>query len=554
MKILNVNLKKLVQMFEMEPKRKYAVVVIDNAPPLQPQLPLIGKSFIWIAKVGFIPTGRSELERLFQSYGIQVEQDQPIAVFHHHDFSEPYLRFKEKVECYEFSHTDSIAYRAFCHADANLLSHMLGGTFRKYDKVILAKVGLPKDEIEELRRKHWFFKELKKLKGVGEEESMIYATALEFTGGKIVPDPRRYRPEVHDQLIKAGVPTDQYAIPAMFKEVEIQTGTKLDEEVAKRMLEKKMDWQKEIERLKKERAREKELRERGELLPKDATEYIDSIAPSLGYDYTAQPVYPPTRKDIAAVKRSVENGSSYGYDIIYLVWRVGNTIKAKKLIDSASTKDYIFIRSVTETESGIKIEVESGGSYSGSGWDKSLEIPFAELSEGEAESPRNKFQRLSLGIAGQIDSLPDAAKPYMEVMAEQMARLGMATSGRKTKGEERLELEYSDLLEKLKKKHPNLSEVFRLAVIAEVYDDKLIRETFALLEMTDDDRIVNETLHILGEMAMMRNNPSLYLRLINLLKKFKKAEQSKILSDSRLEFQTDEIVESALKDYESLLV
>lgn len=130
----------------------------------------------------------------------------------------------------------------------------------------------------------------------------------------------------------------------------------------------------------------------------------------------------------------------------------------------------------------------------------------------------------------------------------------MTALDKKTKGEERLEAGFSKEMENLKKKHPNLSEVSRLAVIAEVYPDRLVRETFSLLQMVDDDRIANEILHILGEMAMMRNECSLYRRLVNLLKKSKEAEKKKILSDSRLEFQTDEIVESALEDYESLLV
>lgn len=253
MKVLN--LKELAEIFEMEAEKKYAVAVIDNASPSQPRL---GRNFVWICKIDPIPTGRKELEELFSRYGIKVEKDQSIAVFHHHDFREPYLQFKENVECYEFSHTDdSIAYRAFCHADANLLSHILSGTFRKYDKIRLVKAELSENEIGELQ-KYWIFKEIKKSEGVGEEESILYSIALELAGGKIVPDPKRYKPEVHNELIKTGIPTDQYAIPAMFKEVEIQTGIKkLDEEVAKRMIEKKTDFQKEIERLEKDRITER---------------------------------------------------------------------------------------------------------------------------------------------------------------------------------------------------------------------------------------------------------------------------------------------------------
>jgi len=553
-----INLKWLVKMFEVKPEKNYAIAVIDNAPPSQPQLPLIGKNFLWIRKVEAIPTRRKELEKLFSSYGIRVEKEQPIAVFHHHDFREPYFQSEEEVEFYEFSHTGSIAYTAFCHADATLLSHMLSGTFHRYDKVILVKANFSEAEIAELQSRHWISREFKKLEGVGEEESLIFSIALQLTGGRIVPDPRRYRPEVHDELIKAGIPMDQYAIPALFKEVEIQTETNLDAEVAKRMREKQTNWQKELERLKREaelaravQAREKELREQGELLPEDARKYVDSIAPSLGCDYTDQPVYPPTRKDIAAVRRSVENGSSYGYDIIYLVWRVGNEIRAKRLIDSVPTKDYIHIRSLTETKNGIKVEVGSGGNYSGKPWDKVIEVAFVELSGAGSGKALGELERLSAGTKEQFSFLPKAAQPYNMALAEQMARYEMAAAGKKNRGEEKLESEYSELLKKLKKKHSNLSEVFRLAVIAEVYDDKVVRETFGLLELTEDDSIANMALHILGEMAMMRNNPSLYLRFVDLLKKSTDPERERILLDDRFEFQTDEIIESAMKEYET---
>lgn len=254
---LKINLIDLEKMLNEKPLREYAVAVIDNRPPDLPKIPLICKNhpgFIWINKfeIGYVPVEREKLEKIFFKYGIEVKNSW-IAVFNHHDLQKPYLKFKNKVECYEFSHIDSLAYKAFCHADANFLSHMLSKTFYKYDKVELVKANLSKDKIKELQNKHWIFKEFfEKIEGVGEEESLIYYIALAFAEGKIIPDPKRYRPEVHDKLFKIGIPVDQYAIPAIFKEVEIKTGTKLDKEVTKRMMEKKLNWRKEIERLKKE--------------------------------------------------------------------------------------------------------------------------------------------------------------------------------------------------------------------------------------------------------------------------------------------------------------
>ena len=113
------------------------------------------------------------------------------------------------------------------------------------------KAGLSTDEIEELINKHWIFRVFWCiLEGFGEEESMIYYIALKFAGNKIIADPKRYRPEAHDELIKAGIPVDQYAIPALFKDVEIKTGTNLDKKLAEWILENKKDWHNSIEKMK----------------------------------------------------------------------------------------------------------------------------------------------------------------------------------------------------------------------------------------------------------------------------------------------------------------
>jgi hypothetical protein len=556
-----ITLWELLQLLKKRPLKEYAIVVIDNAPPLRPQLPLKGKNFIWIQKSGPIPTARKDLEEIFQKFDLYVKKDQPIAVFHHHDFQKPFFATEEKVEFYEFSHSDTLAYKAFSHADASFLSHMLSRTFHQYEKVILVKTNLSDDEIRELQKKHWIFelplapKEAK----VGKEDFLIYTLALSLSGGKVIPDPKRYRPEDHDQIIREGIPVDMYAIPAMFKKVEIRTGTYLDQKIVKKMKEKIREWQKEIKKLQKEKEIEvakkkerEEKRKKGELLPEDAKAYVDSIAPSLGYDFTDDPVYPETRKDICVIRRMVENGVSYGYDIIYLLWRVGDEIKIKKLIDSASTKDYIHIRSVKETRNGIKIKVGSGGSYSGNPWEKSFEVSFKEMEEEEPKEPKSELKKFSEGMLSQVDfleqSLPPSAQPFMKAMRKQLVRTESLISGKKTKGEEKLK-NHTQLLEEVKKKHP-LSEIFRLEIIAEVYDDKLIRETLELLKLINDKKVANEAIHILSEMAMMENSPSLYFRFVKLLKYCNDEERMKILTDERFEFQTDEMIQKAIKDYE----
>ena len=63
--------------------------------------------------------------------------------------------------------------------------------------------------------------------------------------------------------------------------------------------------------------------------------------------------------------------------------------------------------------------------------------------------------------------------------------------------------------------------------------------------------MAREIVHILGEMAMMSNHPSLYERMINLLKASDDRRRLQILQDDRFEFVTDEWLEETLREYES---
>lgn len=566
MSILTVDLKGFVEELAREPEKRYAVAVIDNAPP-RDLLPLIGDNFLWVRKTGSVPTNREDLVSLFNSYQLNVGEEQPIAVFHHHDLDEPYLEFEGGVECYEFSHSSALSYEAFCHADTTILSHMLSKTFYGHDRVVLIKADIDDAEIEGMQQQHWFLqfeewdhRDMKEL-GVGLEDFALYRTARMFGSGRVIPDPKRYQPDVHDKIFELGLAVDQYAIPAMFKFVEIQTGTDLDRKIVHRISETQTSWQEQVKEVKKEKevelariAQEERERERGELVPSDAVDHINSIAPSLGYDRTYEPVYADTRKDLAAVRRLVENGSSYGYDIIYLVYQTDDGIQAKKLIDSSSTKDYMSISSVEETESGISVKVGSGGSYSGEAWEKCIEVSFKEIEQSE---PSTEAGGLAEGISDMTTNLfPGASEEvgiFMGALSESVARDSVASQGKKSNGKEKLELVYSDLVGSLSRKYPDgLTDHSRLELIVEVYEDELVKETFALLEAIDDKYRANMALHILGEMAMLKNAPELYLRVIKLLGKKASDEDSiqEILYDDRLEFQSDDVIEQALSEYE----
>ncbi|PIU76164.1 hypothetical protein COS75_00400 [Candidatus Pacearchaeota archaeon CG06_land_8_20_14_3_00_35_12] len=117
-----------------------------------------------------------------------------------------------------------------------------------------------------------------------------------------------------------------------------------------------------------------------ELTANEAKALIDEIGPSLGCDFTYDPVFPETRKDVCAVRRLAEDGSDYGYDTIYLVWKSKKgKLDHEELIDSSSSKDYIHVDKVEETKDEIIVKVRSGGSFSGRAWERELTKSKSEL-------------------------------------------------------------------------------------------------------------------------------------------------------------------------------
>ena len=109
--------------------------------------------------------------------------------------------------------------------------------------------------------------------------------------------------------------------------------------------------------------------------PEAAYRLIKSIGPRLGYDYTRQPVFPEGRDDVCAVSHMTENGSTYGYDTVYLVFRdKSGELRHIEIFDTRDTKDYCHIRSVTADGNHITVDFGSGGSFSGDPWDLSYNI------------------------------------------------------------------------------------------------------------------------------------------------------------------------------------
>jgi|GEM_PF-6593981 len=559
-----LDLKGLVAALNVEPARKYTVAVIDNA---KPQFdPVVGEDFLWISSRHGVSTSRSEISELFRAYGIMVMKNKPIAVFHHHDFNRPYFRIDDPegtIEYYEFSHVSSISYEAMCKGDAKLISHLLSKTFYKYEKVVLRKVGLADEEVDELCSGHWLLEFLirdlpheYRQENLSKEEMILLSLAFRIAESKVVADPKRYRPKDHDVLIEAGVPVDQYAIPALFPEVELQ-GTRFDGFVKKAYEKRQEEWQRELENIKEKRrlaeektAEDEKKRQGGELLPEDAKAYIESIAPSLGYRFIYEPVYPQARRDIAVIRSSIEDGVSYGFDIVYLVWRSGNQIQARVLIDTMATKDYLYIKNIDVDDSEVVVTITSGGSYSGSPWERTIRVPLVEIYT-ESEQQLSFSERLlvdSQGLSAFASQFPEGARPFIEALARQMARLETTYAGQQTVGE-RILSKYGERINRLREKYPGLNEQY-LGIIAEVYGEELLQDTLDLLEEIQSSHVANRALHIFGEMAMIKNDSSLYRRLLLVLRRLDDGQREIVLRDERLEFQTDKLLEAALKDYE----
>ena len=117
-----------------------------------------------------------------------------------------------------------------------------------------------------------------------------------------------------------------------------------------------------------------------ELKPDKVKSLIGKVGPSLGYDYTSGPVFPESRKDVCAVVRTAEDGSTYGFDTAYLVWaNLKGQLNHEELINTRSSKDYIHIDEIKEDENDIVLKLGSGGSYSGSRWDRQFNISKVKL-------------------------------------------------------------------------------------------------------------------------------------------------------------------------------
>ncbi|NTW30218.1 MAG: hypothetical protein HGA33_02995 [Candidatus Moranbacteria bacterium] len=108
------------------------------------------------------------------------------------------------------------------------------------------------------------------------------------------------------------------------------------------------------------------------ITPEEARGYIDEIGPSLGCDFTYSPAFPKERQDVCLVVHAAENGVSYGYDTLYLVWKdEDGHLRNRELANTRCSKDYISSSSIEIEGDTVTVKFGSGGAYSGSPWETS---------------------------------------------------------------------------------------------------------------------------------------------------------------------------------------
>jgi len=101
----------------------------------------------------------------------------------------------------------------------------------------------------------------------------------------------------------------------------------------------------------------------------EAERLVTKVGPSLGCDFTYGAVFPEGRSDVCAVRRLAEDGSDYGFDTLYLVWKdKEDKVHYREIANSRGSKDYVNIDAVTAEGDSITIEYGSGGSFSGKAW------------------------------------------------------------------------------------------------------------------------------------------------------------------------------------------
>jgi len=92
-----------------------------------------------------------------------------------------------------------------------------------------------------------------------------------------------------------------------------------------------------------------------------AKDKVSSIGPRLGYDYVRDAQLVKGRSDVAVVVWGCENGSDYGYDVLYLMKKAGSGVTAREIDNTRSTKSYIHLKEAKVVGSKVVITYRGDG-------------------------------------------------------------------------------------------------------------------------------------------------------------------------------------------------
>jgi len=104
-----------------------------------------------------------------------------------------------------------------------------------------------------------------------------------------------------------------------------------------------------------------------------------NVGDYLGYDTNYPPIFPKGRRDVAAIRRMTENGSTYGYDTIYLVWKVDGELCFREVENTKGCKDYMSLDSIVVEGDKVKVQYGSGGIMDGTGWTDTASFSLKSL-------------------------------------------------------------------------------------------------------------------------------------------------------------------------------
>ncbi|MCA9460250.1 MAG: hypothetical protein KC550_06905, partial [Nanoarchaeota archaeon] len=127
--------------------------------------------------------------------------------------------------------------------------------------------------------------------------------------------------------------------------------------------------------------------------------HLIDIAPRLSqHDYISK-MQKLDQKNLGVAVFTSENGSSYGFDTAYLVWKDRRgRMRHRELKNTRENKDYVSINKVSQTNSSLSIQLGSGGSYSGNSWNNDFDIPLSSLgllqTGNIGESIRNQIEKM----------------------------------------------------------------------------------------------------------------------------------------------------------------